>query len=123
MIMLKKILPIMLLVLLYFSVFSNILYNESLNRWIDTSKLSCLTIDDSSANKIASCEKKKQYTQHIATPIDSTTSSKNEIKESIEESEITVKDDVGLEEWKIVFYYKDALAAQETRVSYYRKKF
>lgn len=56
---------------------------------------------------------------HANTTLQSEKSIENEIKKK--EEGIIVKEDVGLEEWKTVFYYKDALAEEVLAGAKYTK--
>ncbi len=118
---LRKIFQILVLFGIWETASANIILFEE-----DTVKKDSVTIRNNSLDQpawqqITYLETKNQFIPNIATQIDTSYLLKKGRKKDIQNSDLNINEDVGLEEWKIKFYYKDVLTARESSVIMYKK--
>jgi hypothetical protein len=116
---LRKILQIIILFGIWETASANIILFEK-----DTIKKDSVTVRNYSLDQpvwqqVAYLETRNQFIPNIATQIDTSYLLKKGRKNDIQNSDLIIKEDVGLEEWKVEFFYKDILAEKEpTRLKY-----
>ena len=118
---LRKILQILILFGIWETASANIILFEEDTLKKDSVTVRGYTLDQPSWQQIAYLETRNQLTPNIATQIDTINLLKKGRKKDIQNSDLIIKEDVGFEEWKVKFYYKDVLVDKRPAISKYTK--
>jgi len=118
---LRKILQILVLFGIWETASANIILFEEDTIKKDSVIVRDYSMDQPTWQQIAYLESQKQLNSNIATQIDTSYLFNKGRKNDIQNTDVKIKEDVGLEEWKIKFYYKDILAEREPAILKYKK--